>query len=382
MKNDTYKLETQAIHAGQAADPTTGAVIPPIYQTSTFKQQEVGKNQGYLYSRKDNPTRTMLEANLAALEQAHHALAYPSGMATIDAVLRLLRAGDHLIICDDVYGGTYRLVTNVLNAAGVELTFADLTDLSTFERAIQPTTKMVWVETPTNPTLKLIDIAALVETARKHQLTVAVDNTFASPYLQQPLTLGADIVVHSATKYLGGHSDLISGAAMLNDTETYETLKFMQYTTGAVPGPQDCWLLQRGIKTLAVRMERHCQNALILAQWLSDHPAVAQVHYPGLPDHPQRELAKRQMRDFGGMVSFVLKGGPAAAQAVVSNTKLFSLAVSLGGVESLIEVPAGMTHATTAQSDLATDPALVRLSVGIEHIEDLQADLAGALAGV
>jgi cystathionine beta-lyase/cystathionine gamma-synthase len=382
MTDNSYRIETQAIHAGQEPDPVTGAVIPPIYQTSTFKQLKVGQNQGYFYSRKDNPTRAMLETNLAALEQARFALAYPSGMAAIDAVLRFLRAGDHLLINDDVYGGTFRLVSKVLLPAGIAVSFVDMTDREAFKQALRPTSKLVWLETPTNPSLKIIDIAGLAGMARAHGLSVVVDNTFASPYLQQPLPLGADIVVHSATKYLGGHSDVISGALMLNDPERYEHLKFMQYSTGAVPGPQDCWLLQRGIKTLAVRLDRHCQNALGLAQWLSDHPAIDRVHYPGLPDHPQHELAKRQMRDFGGMVSFVLKGGPAAALEVAARTRLFTLAVSLGGVESLIEVPAAMTHLATAGSAYAPDPALVRLSVGLEHIDDLKADLAQALAAV
>ena len=374
-----YHLETLTIHAGQAPDPTTGAVIPPIYQTSTYVQDAVGQNKGYLYSRTDNPTRQMLETNLAALEQADFALAYPSGLAAIDAILRLLKAGDHIVVGDDVYGGTFRLLDKVLPNSGVVATFVDLTDTSALTAAIQPNTKLVWLETPTNPYLKVIDIAALAEVGQARNLMVVVDNTFASPYLQQPLTLGADIVVHSATKYLGGHSDVLAGAMMLNDAELHERLKFLQYSTGSVPGPQDCFLLQRGIKTLALRMERHCQNALALAQWLSDHPAVEQVIYPGLPEHPQHDLCQRQMRDFGGMVSFIVRGGVEAAHRLVKQTKLFALAVSLGGVESLIEVPAGMTHATTADSDLAVNPALVRLSVGVEHVEDLRDDLAHAL---
>ena len=378
--NNNYHLETLAIHAGQNPDPTTGAVIPPIYQTSTYVQEAVGQNQGYLYSRTDNPTRQMLETNLAALEQAAFALAYPSGLAAIDSILRLWQSGDHIVVGDDVYGGTYRLLSQIVPQTGVRVSFVDLTDLAAFEQALQPQTKLVWLETPTNPYLKVVDIAALAAIAQAREIMVVVDNTFASPYLQQPLALGADVVVHSATKYLGGHSDVLAGALMLNDADLYERLKFLQYSTGAVLGPQDCFLLQRGIKTLPLRMERHCQNALTLARWLSDHPAVEAVIYPGLPEHPQHELSRRQMRDFGGMVSFLVKDGPEAALRLVKQTKLFALAVSLGGVESLIEVPAGMTHATTADSALAVSPTLVRLSVGVEHVEDLQQDLAQALA--
>lgn len=379
MTDNSYKIETLAIHVGQEPDPATGAVIPPIYQTSTFVQLGVGENLGYRYSRVGNPTRTALEANLAALEQARYGLAFASGMAAIDTVLRLLRPGEHAVVADDVYGGTFRLLETVLKPAGIEVTFADLTNLENLQQALRPNTRLVWVETPTNPSLKLVDIAALSEMAHAHQLRVAIDNTFASPYLQQPLTLGADIVVHSTTKYLGGHSDVIGGGVALNDPALYERLAHLQFTTGAIPGPQDCWLVLRGIKTLALRVERHCQNALALAQWLSDHPAVTQVIYPGLPDHPQHELAKRQMRGFGGMISILLRGGETAARQLVKKTRLFQLAVSLGGVESLIEVPAGMTHAVTAGSTMAVDPALVRLSVGIEHIDDLRHDLAAAL---
>jgi len=375
-----YKIETLAIHAGQEPDPTTGAVIPPIYQTSTFAQLAVGEGKGYRYSRVGNPTRTTLEANLAALEQANYSLAFASGMAAIDAVMRLVQAGEHVIVGDDLYGGAFRLIEKVLKPAGLEITFVDLTNPDAFEQAVRANTRLVWLETPTNPSLKVVDIAALSRAAHAHNILVAVDNTFASPYLQQPLALGADIVVHSATKYLGGHSDVVGGAIALNDAGLHERLNLLQFTAGAVPGPQDCWLLLRGIKTLALRMERHCQNAMALAQWLADHPAVAQVNYPGLPTHPQHDVARRQMRNFGGMISIVLQGGAAAAQEMVKRTRLFTLAVSLGGVESLIEVPADMTHATTVGSDIAVNPALVRLSVGIEHVDDLQADLAAALA--
>jgi cystathionine beta-lyase/cystathionine gamma-synthase len=378
----TYHIETLAVHAGQQPDPTTGAVIPPIYQTSTFVQWELGVAQDYFYGRKDNPTRQMLKENFAALEGAQYALAYPSGVAAIDAVLRLLQAEDHLVVSNDLYGGTFRLVDKILPTFGLTATFVDMTDLAALEQAIQPSTKLVLIETPSNPYLKVIDIAAVAELAHSRDLRLVVDNTFASPYLQQPLALGADVVVHSATKYLGGHSDVVAGATMLNDGDLYERLHFLQYSTGAIPGPQDCWLLLRGIKTLPLRMERHGQNALSLARWLEDHPAVTQAIYPGLPDHPQHDLARRQMKNFGGMVSFILRGGPDAVRHVVERTKLFALAVSLGGVESLIEVPAGMTHATTAQSALAVEPALVRLSVGIEHVDDLREDLAQALAGL
>ncbi len=375
-----YKIETLAIHAGQESDPTTGAVAPPLYQASTFVQLGVGENKGYIYSRVDNPTRSAFETNLAALEGADYGLAFSSGMAATDAVMRLMRPGDHVVVGDDIYGGVFRLLDSVLKPAGIEVTFIDLTDLDAFQQAIRPHTRLVWLETPSNPSLKLTDIATLAEIAHTHQALVGVDNTFASPYLQQPLALGADIVVHSATKYLGGHSDILGGAIVLDNAEIYEQLKHIQHTAGAIPSPQDCWLLLRSIKTLPLRMDRHCQNALFLARWLAEHPAIERAIYPGLPDHPQHELARRQMRDFGGMISIILKGGPPAALEMVKKTKLFTLAVSLGGVESLIEVPSGMTHASAAESDIAVDPALVRLSVGIEHVEDLQADLAAALA--
>ncbi|MCB9077882.1 MAG: cystathionine gamma-synthase [Anaerolineaceae bacterium] len=377
-----YKIETLAIHAGQEPDPSTGAIMTPIYQTSTYVLPEVGQNRGYEYSRTDNPTRTALQANLAALEGAKYGLAFASGLAATDIVMRLMRPGDHIVVGDDVYGGTYRMFDKVLKHYGLNFSFVDLTDLDAFQQALQAETKLVWLETPTNPNLKLADIAALSELAHARQALVVVDNTFASSYLQNPLTLGADLVLHSTTKYLGGHSDVVGGAVMLNDQAIYEQLKFLQNAIGSVPAPMDCWLVLRGIKTLAVRMERHCRNALALAQWLADHPAVARVIYPGLPDHPQHELAKRQMKDFGGMISLILNGGEPAALELVKRTKLFALAESLGGVESLIEVPHAMTHASTADSDIAVDPGLVRLSVGIEHIDDLRADLAGALVGL
>ena len=380
--SEQYRIETLAIHAGQEPDPSTGAIMTPIYQTSTYVLPEVGQNRGYEYSRSDNPTRTALQANLAALEGAKYGLAFASGLAATDIVMRLMRPGDHIVVGDDVYGGTYRMFDKVLKHYGLNFSFVDLTDLDAFQQALRAETKLVWLETPTNPNLKLADIAALSELAHAQQALVVVDNTFASSYLQNPLALGADLVLHSTTKYLGGHSDVVGGAVMLNDQAIYEQLKFLQNAIGSVPAPMDCWLILRGIKTLAVRMERHCRNALTLAQWLADHPAVAQVIYPGLPDHPQHELAKRQMKDFGGMISIILNGGEPAALELVKRTKLFALAESLGGVESLIEVPHAMTHASTADSDIAVDPGLVRLSVGIEHIDDLRADLAGALVGL
>ncbi|HRV91747.1 MAG TPA: cystathionine gamma-synthase [Anaerolineae bacterium] len=380
--SEQYRIETLAIHAGQEPDPSTGAIMTPIYQTSTYVLPEVGQNRGYEYSRSDNPTRTALQANLAALEGAKYGLAFASGLAATDIVMRLMRPGDHIVVGDDVYGGTYRMFDKVLKHYGLNFSFVDLTDLDAFQQALRAETKLVWLETPTNPNLKLADIAALSELAHARQALVVVDNTFASSYLQNPLALGADLVLHSTTKYLGGHSDVVGGAVMLNDQAIYEQLKFLQNAIGSVPAPMDCWLVLRGIKTLAVRMERHCRNALTLAQWLADHPAVARVIYPGLPDHPQHELAKRQMKDFGGMISIILNGGEPAALELVKRTKLFALAESLGGVESLIEVPHAMTHASTADSDIAVDPGLVRLSVGIEHIDDLRADLAGALVGL
>ncbi|MCB0179142.1 MAG: aminotransferase class I/II-fold pyridoxal phosphate-dependent enzyme, partial [Anaerolineae bacterium] len=320
--SEQYRIETLAIHAGQEPDPSTGAIMTPIYQTSTYVLPEVGQNRGYEYSRSDNPTRTALQANLAALEGAKYGLAFASGLAATDIVMRLMRPGDHIVVGDDVYGGTYRMFDKVLKHYGLNFSFVDLTDLDAFQQALRAETKLVWLETPTNPNLKLADIAALSELAHARQALVVVDNTFASSYLQNPLALGADLVLHSTTKYLGGHSDVVGGAVMLNDQAIYEQLKFLQNAIGSVPAPMDCWLVLRGIKTLAVRMERHCRNALTLAQWLADHPAVARVIYPGLPDHPQHELAKRQMKDFGGMISIILNGGEPAALELVKRTKL------------------------------------------------------------
>jgi cystathionine beta-lyase/cystathionine gamma-synthase len=358
--------------------------MTPIYQTSTYVQPKVGENKGYEYSRTGNPTRTALEANLAALENAQFGLAFSSGMAATDTVVRLLRSGDHVVVGNDVYGGTFRLFDKEFRKFGLTFDFVDTTDLSRVEEAIKPETRLVWLETPTNPLLNITDIQAVAELVEAHSSKplLAVDNTFATPYLQRPLDLGADLVVHSTTKYLGGHSDAVGGAILLNDPELHQQLAFMQNAIGAVPGPMDCFLVLRGTKTLHIRMDRHAENGMAAANYLGDHPKVAKVIYPFHEDHPQVEIAKKQMRNGGGMVSFILKGGPEAARKVVENTRLFSLAESLGGVESLIELPAGMTHMSTAESDMAVGADLVRLSVGIEHIDDLLQDLEQALGKV
>jgi cystathionine gamma-synthase len=374
------RFETRAIHAGQEPDPTTGAVIVPIYQTSTYWQAAVGEHKGYDYSRTANPTRTALETALAALEGGAWGLAYASGMAATTNLMYLLRPGDHVVLSDDAYGGTYRLMSKVLVNYGLTFTQADVTDAASVRAALRPETRLILIETPTNPYLKVADIAALAELAHGHGARLVVDNTFASPYLQQPLALGADLVLHSTTKYLGGHSDVVGGALVGNDPQVRETLAFHQNAVGAVPGPMDCFLVLRGIKTLAVRMERHNANAQAIVAFLREHPAVERVYYPGLPDDPGHAVARRQMRGFGGMVSFVARGGLEAAKRIVSGTRLFFLAESLGGVESLIEHPGLMTHASLAGSGFEIDPGLVRLSVGIEHVEDLLADLKQALA--
>jgi cystathionine beta-lyase/cystathionine gamma-synthase len=379
-------FETLAIHAGQEPDPTYGAVMTPIYQTSTYAQKKMGEAV-YDYARTANPTRTALQDCIAALEGGKHGLAFSSGMAAVDCVLRLLKPGDHVLASNDVYGGTFRIFKRVYEAYGIESSFVEMSDLDAVRAAIQPNTRMVWIETPTNPMLKIADIKAVAElVGTRSQRDVphgasllVVDNTFASPYLQQPLRLGADIVLHSATKYLGGHSDVVNGLIALNDDEMFARLKFLQNAVGAVPGPFDCFLVLRGIKTLHVRMERHSANAMKIATWLQSHSRVAQVIYPGLPSHPQHSIARQQMCAFGGMISFVVKGGPAEAQRIAEATRVFALAESLGGVESLIEVPAGMTHMSVANSPLAVDPALIRLSVGIENADDLIADLAQAM---
>ena len=372
-------FETLAIHAGQPPDRSTGAVVTPIYQTSTFSQSSVGATQGYEYSRSGNPTRTALETCLAALEGAMFGRAFSSGLAAEDAILRLLRPGDHVLIGNDVYGGTYRLLSQVHAQAGVHFTTVALENPSEVMAAWQPTTRMVWLETPSNPLLRIADIATLAELTHSRQAQLVVDNTFATPYLQRPLSLGADVVVHSTTKYLGGHSDVVGGFVATSDVEVAERIAFLQNAVGAVPGPFDCFLVLRGVKTLAVRMDRHCHNAARVAQALSDNPAVDRVFYPGLPGHGGHETARSQMRGFGGMVSFTVSGGETHALAVAKSTAIFTLAESLGAVESLIEHPRRMTHASLADSSLAVDPALLRLSVGLEHADDLVADLETAL---
>jgi len=374
-----HRFETRAIHDGQAPDPTTGAVIPPIYQTSTYVQQAPGEHRGYDYSRTANPTRTALEQALASLEEAEYGLAFASGMAAIAAVAFLLSPGDHVVAPDDVYGGTHRLFVRVLQRYGIEATFVDMRQVSAVERAVRERTRLLFLETPTNPYLRILDIARLAEVGHAAGALVAVDNTFATPYGQQPLRLGADLVVHSTTKYLGGHSDVVGGAVLTSRPDLYERLKFLQNAAGAVPGPLDCWLVLRGLRTLAVRMERHAHNAARVAQFLLEDPRVSRVFYPGLTDHPGHELAARQMRCFGGMVSFVVRGGGADARRVATRTKLFLLAESLGGVESLIDHPASMTHASVAGTPLAVEEGLLRLSVGLEHADDLIADLEQAL---
>lgn len=387
------KFETAAIHAGQPPDPTTGAVVPPVHHASTFAQDGVGNlRDGFEYARSDNPTRRALEHNLAALESVQldakvkagvRAFAFASGLAAEDNIMRaFLSPGDHLVMPNDAYGGTTRLAKQVLPKWGVTHSVVDLSNLEAVTSSLaNQDTKMIWVETPTNPMLRIVDISAIAELAHAHEAILVVDNTFASPYLQQPLALGADVVVHSTTKYIGGHSDVIGGAAIVKDIAHSEQVRFLQNALGAVPGPDDCYLLLRGAKTLAVRVQRHCENARAVASFLSGHPQVEATYWPGLIEHPGHEIAKRQMRDFGGMVSFRHAGGPGAAAAMAQATQVFTLAESLGGVESLIEVPALMTHASVAQTEVAVPPDLVRLSVGIEHIDDILVDLDKALAG-
>lgn len=373
-----YHLDTLAIHAGQAPDPSTGAIMTPIYQTSTYVQAAPAEHKGYEYSRTDNPTRTALQECVAALEGGKHALAFSSGLAATDTILRLFNPGDHVIVGNDVYGGTYRLFMKVFARYGLSFSWVDLADMEAVRAAFRPETRLLWLETPTNPMLRITGIAALAAQA-PDKVLVAVDNTFCSPAIQRPLLLGADIVMHSSTKYLGGHSDAVGGVLALNDPEIYAQLKFLQNAVGAVPGPMDCFLILRGLKTLGIRIERHSANALKVAQFLEDHPAVKQVIYPGLESHPQHALAQEQMRLPGGMLSIILDSAE-QAKRMVTRTKLFALAESLGGVESLIEHPYSMTHASTADSDIAVPPALVRLSVGIENVDDLIRDLQAALS--
>ncbi len=377
------EFETKAIHEGQKPDPQTGAVIVPIYLTSTYQQEAIGQHKGYEYSRTGNPTRQALEDALAALENGKFGLAFASGLAATTTILSLLKTGDHIIAGDDLYGGTYRLLEKVVTNWGVTTTYVDIDHINDFETAIQPNTKLIWIETPTNPLLKIIDIAALAKVAHEHNLILVVDNTFASPYFQQPLNLGADIVVHSTTKYLGGHSDIIGGAVITSNEELYQQLKFYQNAIGAVPSPFDSWLVLRGIKTLAVRMREHEKNALFLAKFLEQHPKVERIYYPGLPSHEQYHLAKSQMSGFGGMISLELKGGFSEVEKFASRLQLFVLAESLGGVESLLCYPSKMTHGSLPEIQRlkrGIKDNLVRLSVGIEHYLDLQADLENSLA--
>jgi cystathionine gamma-synthase len=372
-------FETRAIHAGQPPDPATGAVVPPLSLSTTFAQSAVGEHRGYEYGRSGNPTRALLEAQVASLEGARHGLAFASGLAASDAVLRQLGAGEGVVLGDDAYGGTYRLMARLAGPAGHPWHPMDLRDPGRLDREWPDGTRLVWAETPTNPALNVVDIAAVAAVAHDHGALLVVDNTFATPYLQQPLALGADVVVHSSTKYLGGHSDVVGGFVAVDDGALAEGIAFVQNAAGAVPSPFDCYLVARGVKTLAVRMDRHCDNARAVAELLAAHPAVERALWPGLPSHPGHDVAKRQMRDFGGMVSFVVRGGESAALRVAESTRLFTLAESLGAVESLIEHPARMTHASAAGSPLAVDPGLVRLSVGIETTADLVADLRSAL---
>ncbi len=377
------KIETKNIHAGIYPDPVTGAIMTPIYQTSTYVQEAPGRHKGYEYARTQNPTRDALQKNLSAIENARYGVAFSSGLAAVDAIMKLLNPGDEVIATNDLYGGTYRLFRKIFEKYGIRFHFTEMSDIQNIEAFINENTRLIWVETPTNPMLKIIDIAAVTKLAAAYSIKTVVDNTFASPYLQNPMDLGADMVMHSATKYLGGHSDVVLGAVLCSDDELAERLYFIQNSSGAVPGPQDCFLVLRGIKTLHVRMDRHCQNGRAVAQFLKSHPKVDRVYWPGLEEHPNHDVAVRQMRNFGGMVSFTLKGNRFEdAKKVLSNTHLFALAESLGGVESLIGHPASMTHAAIPKEERERSgvvDSLIRLSVGIEHQDDLIEDLDRAL---
>ena len=384
MSDQKQKFETKVIHAGVHPDPSTGAIMTPIFQTSTYVQESPGKHKGFEYSRTGNPTRKVLEENIAALEGGKFGFAFASGCATTTTLMGLFKQGDHIICTDDVYGGTYRLFTKVMSHLGLEFTFVNLCDAEAFKKAIQKNTKAVWVETPTNPLLKIIDLKSILTIAKKHKIVSLVDNTFMGPYFQNPLQYSADIVVHSTTKFINGHSDVVGGLAVTSDKELAQKIGFLQNSMGAIPGPFDCFLVLRGVKTLAVRMQRHEENAKKIAQFLEAHKKVEKVMYPGLPSHPQHKLAKQQMRGFGGMISFVIKGGFPAAQSFLEKTKIFSLAESLGGVESLVSHPPTMTHAAVPQEMREKNgivDGLVRLSIGIEHCDDLIGDLKQALGG-
>ncbi|HUR11604.1 MAG TPA: cystathionine gamma-synthase [Flavitalea sp.] len=377
------KLATKLIHAGMVPDPTTGAIMTPIYQTSTYVQEAPGKNKGYEYARSQNPTRKVLEEALAVIENARYGLSFSSGVAATDAVIKLLSPGDEVIAAADMYGGTYRLFSKVFEKYGIKFHYTDMQDANSIRPYINTKTKLIWTETPTNPLMNIVDITALATLAKPNKILLCVDNTFASPFLQNPLDLGADIVMHSATKYLGGHSDVIHGCLMLNNSDLREKLYFIQKSCGAVPGPQDCFLILRGLKTLHVRMERHCQNGAAIAHFLKNHPAVGKVYWCGFEDHPGFTVAKRQMRGFGGMMSFTLKNDSAeSALKVLTGTKVFALAESLGGIESLINHPASMTHASIPREERIKNglsDSLIRLSVGIEDIDDLIEDLKSAI---
>ena len=383
MDNKNYKFGTKALHAGVEPDPTTGAIMTPIYQTSTYAQTAPGEHKGYEYSRSHNPTRTALQDSLAALENAKYGLCFSTGMGAIDSIIKMVKPGEEVICTNDLYGGSYRIFTAIYAEYGVKFHFVDMSDISNVESKITDKTRMIWAESPTNPMLTIIDIKGVGAIAKKHNITFVVDNTFASPYLQNPMDLGADIVVHSITKYINGHSDVVMGALVTSDDAIHERLTYIQNSCGATPGPMDCFLALRGIKTLHVRMQRHCENGKVVAHFLANHPKVAKVHWPGFETHKNHHIAKEQMRDFGGMMSFELKDDSvAAAVKVVSSTKVFTLAESLGGVESLSGHPASMTHASIPREERLksglTD-SLIRLSVGIEDIDDLIADLEQAL---
>ena len=381
------KFETRAIHSGNKSDIATGAITTPIYQTSTYEQEAVGKHKGYVYSRTDNPTRHALEDNLAALENAKYGLCFASGLAAVNTVMNLLKAGDHVVSANDLYGGTYRIFTKLFTKYGMTFDLVDATDLDNIRRVIRHNTKVLWLETPSNPLLKITDLKGAIAIAKKHKILSVVDNTFATPYLQQPFDFGADIVLHSTTKYLGGHSDILGGALITNNKDLYERLKFFQNAVGAVPGPFDCFLTLRGTKTLALRMERHCSNAMAIARFLSMHPKVKKVFYPGLPNHPGHKIARKQMTGFGGMVSFEVKGktnrfAALTARKIAASAKLFALAESLGCVRSLINHPPSMTHASVepeVRKKIGINDNLIRLSVGIENVQDLIEDLKQAL---
>jgi cystathionine gamma-lyase len=384
MNNKNYRFGTKAIHAGAEPDPTTGAIMTPIFQTSTYVQDYPGKHKGYAYARGKNPTRDALQKNIAALENGKHCLCFSSGMGAIDAVIKMLRPGDEVVTGDDLYGGSYRMFTKVFANYGITFHFVDMNNAETIRKYINPKTKLIWIETPTNPTMQIIDVDSVVKIAHEHNIVTAVDNTFASPYLQNPLAMGADIVMHSVTKYLGGHSDVVMGALITNSDSLYEQLAFIHNSCGATPGPMDSFLVMRGIKTLHLRMERHCFNGKKVAEFLAAHPKIEKVYWPGFPSHPNHHIAKKQMRDFGGMISIVLKDKSVENTfKVAASFKVFSLAESLGGVESLINHPATMTHASIPKAErekAGVVDNLLRLSVGVEDIEDLLEDLQQALS--